>query len=89
MAGLGKKGKRIRHTLAMKQGFLCCYCNRRFGAKGTPLAATIEHVKARMDGGTNCQSNLKAACRHCNQNRGKQMNLARQKARLQSVEKPV
>ncbi len=79
----GKRGKRIRHELAKKQGFRCAYCGRLFGARGTPLAATIEHRKAKMDGGTNARENLMAACRHCNQHRGRQMNKARQLARAQ------
>jgi hypothetical protein len=32
-----------------------------------------------MDGGTDKFSNLALACLHCNQHRGRQMNLARQK----------
>jgi 5-methylcytosine-specific restriction endonuclease McrA len=46
--------------------------------EGHPTAATIEHKKARMDGGTNARANLAAACFHCNQHRGAQMNRARQ-----------
>ncbi len=77
--GLGKRGKRIRHELAKAQAFRCCYCQRTFGPKGTPSAATIEYRKPLMDGGTNARSNLAAACRHCNQHRGKQMNRTRQR----------
>ena len=79
MSLTGKRAKRIRHELAKAQQFLCFYCKRRFGRKGTPLAATIEHITARMDGGTNAKTNLAAACRHCNQLRGRQMNRARQR----------
>lgn len=79
--GFGSRGKRIRHELARTQGFRCHYCKRLFGPKGSPLAATIEHLKALMDGGTNARENLVAACRHCNQHRGTQMNRARQASR--------
>lgn len=73
-----KNAKRIRHQLVTKQRNRCCYCNRLFGRKGTSRGATIEHVKPRSRGGTNAHDNLKAACLHCNQHRGKQMNQARQ-----------
>ena len=79
--GFGSRGKRIRHELAQAQGIKCYYCKRTFGAKGTPLAATIEHRIALMDGGTNARANLVAACLHCNQHRGRQMNAARQSQR--------
>ena len=79
---MGKKRKnrfkRIRHELAKAQNFKCHYCRRQFGRKNSNLGATIEHLKAKMDGGTNARENLVAACRHCNQHRGKQMNAARQ-----------
>jgi len=45
-----------------------------------PTRATIEHKKAIMDGGSDNLTNLAAACFHCNQHRGLQMNGARQKA---------
>ena len=78
----GRNWKKKRHMLAQKQDFLCCYCKRRFGPKGTPTGATVEHRKAKMDGGTNAIENLAAACLHCNQHRGTQMNKARQLKRL-------
>jgi 5-methylcytosine-specific restriction endonuclease McrA len=70
--------KRIRHELAQQQQFCCIYCRRPFGRRGTALMATIEHRKPRMEGGTSERANLAAACLHCNQHRGMQMNLARQ-----------
>ena len=87
--GFGSRGKRIRHELAQAQGFKCYYCKRPFGAKGTPLAATIEHRIALMDGGTNARDNLVAACRHCNQHRGRQMWAARQKLRANQIRTAV
>lgn len=50
---------------------------------------TIEHKKARMDGGSDDLSNLAAACFHCNQHRGRQMNEARQRAHQLKVSSPV
>ncbi|MEM6476636.1 MAG: HNH endonuclease [Pseudomonadota bacterium] len=85
MASTSARFRRIRHKLAQAQNFTCCYCGRRFGAKGTRFAATIEHLKPKMDGGSNKQDNLAAACLHCNQHRGRQMNEARQRARAKVV----
>ena len=70
----------VRRHLVERQGGLCCYCRRQFTKRG-PTRATIEHKKARMDGGTDDLNNLAAACFHCNQHRGQQMNGARQKTR--------
>jgi 5-methylcytosine-specific restriction endonuclease McrA len=72
--------KRLRTRLAKAQGGRCCYCRRAFEPTG-PLQVTLEHKKARMDGGRTIPSNLAAACLHCNQHRGRQMNNARQLAR--------
>jgi 5-methylcytosine-specific restriction endonuclease McrA len=79
-----KSWKRVRHELAVQQDFRCCYCKQLFTAKHTPRMATIEHVKPRADGGTNRRENLKAACRLCNQHRGRQMNTARQRRKRQN-----
>jgi uncharacterized protein (TIGR02646 family) len=70
--------KQVRHELAKQQGFRCCYCKRTFTKKGSPTGATIEHLKPKMNGGTNARSNLAAACQHCNQHRGMQMNRNKQ-----------
>lgn len=59
-----------------KQGNKCCYCGRTFTKDGH-TKPTIEHKKAKMDGGKDNVSNLAAACLHCNQHRGQQMNKAR------------
>jgi 5-methylcytosine-specific restriction endonuclease McrA len=67
----------VRRQLVESQGGKCCYCKRPFTNTGL-RRATIEHKKARMDGGSNELSNLAAACFHCNQHRGHQMNYARQ-----------
>ena len=70
----------VRRHLAKKQGGKCCYCGRPFTKDG-PTRLTIEHKKARMDGGSDDLSNLAAACHHCNQHRGQQMNQARSRTR--------
>jgi 5-methylcytosine-specific restriction endonuclease McrA len=68
----------VRTQLVKRQGGRCCYCHRQFTKSG-PTRATIEHKKARMDGGLDDLDNLAAACLHCNQHRGIQKFLARQK----------
>lgn len=74
--------------MAKSQGGKCCYCKRAFTKKGS-LYMTIEHKKARMDSGTDDLANLAAACLHCNQLRGRQMNEARQRAqRLNAGKQP-
>ncbi|MBA4765344.1 MAG: HNH endonuclease [Erythrobacter sp.] len=79
MGRKNKRWKKLRHELAAAQNFKCCYCKRRFGRKKSGLGATIEHLKPKMCGGTNARDNLAAACLHCNQHRGAQMNTARQR----------
>jgi len=70
---------RIRARRVAEQGGRCCYC-RRPCTKTGPTRPTIEHRKAKMDGGSDDPANLAAACRHCNERRGAQMNHARQLA---------
>ena len=72
MAKQKNRWRVIRHELAKAQGFKCCYCKRTFGKKGRRIGATIEHLVARADGGSNRRENLAAACLHCNQHRGQQ-----------------
>lgn len=75
---------RIRRRQWRKQGELCCYCfqptwdrEREAFAKSTNLTArqvcwlqaTLEHLHARCDGGSNRRSNLAVACRYCNLHR--------------------
>ena len=69
--------RRKRHLLLLQQKGRCCYCRRPFG-KG-PLRVTLEHKKPRRDGGGNNIENLAAACLHCNQHRGRQINASRQR----------
>ncbi|RJT26621.1 HNH endonuclease [Mesorhizobium waimense] len=64
---------KVRNEMVDLQGGKCCYCRQPFTETG-PKEATLEHKKAKMHGGTNARANLAAACWHCNQHRGSQMN---------------
>lgn len=69
--------KRSRRILSLKRrdGKLCWLCNKpmsfRFENRinEKPNAATIDHVIAKKDGGSNKLTNLKLAHRECNNNR--------------------
>ena len=63
-----------------EQGGRCLYCRRPFTV-AEPTRPTIEHRKAKMDGGTDAVANLAAACLHCNWHRGRQMQRDRQTAK--------
>ena len=76
MSLTGKRARRVRHRLAQQQKFRCCYCKRPFTGDG-PTKATIEHLKPKRDGGGDSLKNLAAACLHCNQHRGMQINQSR------------
>jgi uncharacterized protein (TIGR02646 family) len=69
----------VRRSLVKSQGGKCCYCQRLFTKSG-PTRPTIEHKKAKMDGGSDAFNNLAAACFHCNQHRGQQKNGARKQS---------
>jgi 5-methylcytosine-specific restriction endonuclease McrA len=73
------KHRVLARLVAAQQG-LCCYCRRPFTDEGD-TCPTIEHKKARMDGGKDRVGNLAAACLHCNSHRGRQMVRDRLKAR--------
>lgn len=70
----------IRNTLFRHQGGKCCYCGTALvmpkGAvwKGVEAnhnrAATFEHLRRKVDGGSNAPDNLALACRACNAARG-------------------
>jgi 5-methylcytosine-specific restriction endonuclease McrA len=77
-----KYARRLLARRCAEQGHRCCYCKLPFAEAGLHRA-TLEHRKAKMDGGRDNVGNLKAACFACNHNRGNQMNRDRQrKARL-------
>ena len=67
----------MARLIAAQEG-RCCYCKRRFTPTGATIA-TFEHKKPRMYGGTFAVANLAAACKHCNQHRGMQMNATKQR----------
>lgn len=69
--------KNRTNKLWLKQGGLCCYCEKpmtRFRCaekKGPPPHnATIEHLKRREEGGTGALDNLALAHSICNSGRG-------------------
>ena len=84
MAWNSKYKRNLRARLAKAQEGRCCYCRRPFTSEGSTVP-TIEHKKAKMDGGKDRVANLAAACLHCNAHRGQQMNQARLKARREGV----
>jgi len=59
-----------------QQNHRCCYCGRHtwhpsYGETGRKnLAATLEHVHTRREGGTDSMNNLVMACSGCNNGRG-------------------
>ena len=68
----------VRTVLRHKQGNRCCYCDKpmfRFG-KSTPKgglphdAETLEHLRRKVDGGSDRPDNLALACAECNVGRG-------------------
>ena len=79
MAINSKYKRRLRDRFVKVQNGLCVYCRRPF-TNGGDTQPTIEHKKARMDGGKDHVSNLAAACLHCNAHRGQQMHRVRLKA---------
>lgn len=79
--------RRVLARRIAEQDGRCCYCRRAFTPDG-PRHATLEHRKAKMDGGRDGVANLAAACFHCNQLRGRQQNQARQRARARALSSP-
>ena len=58
----------IKFQECFNNGFLCAYCNERMELKygNTELAFTIDHVLARVRGGSDSINNLTFACQSCN-----------------------
>ncbi len=63
--------------LSEQQGHRCCYCGKHtwsahYGETGIwQDMATVEHIKCKIDGGTNRKDNIVMACSECNNHRGK------------------
>ncbi|MFC3321295.1 HNH endonuclease [Mesorhizobium cantuariense] len=73
-----------RRELHRRQSGRCIYCSRELTKTG-PTRMTIEHLKAKMKGGKDDLKNLAAACFHCNQLRGQQMNATKQRKEVKAV----
>lgn len=63
-----KDRKRKKRRLLEQYGSYCCHCGNWFLSEWL----TFEHVIPRSRGGSNALSNLRLACRPCNQARGAQ-----------------
>jgi len=76
MAYLGKRlngGAWIRAekrlAIYLRDGFACAYCGADLRDR-CPKEVTLDHLKCRVNGGTNEERNLVTACRSCNSARG-------------------
>lgn len=58
-----------RLAIYLRDDFRCLYCLKDL-RDATPTDLTLDHLKCRVDGGTNHESNLVTACRSCNSARG-------------------
>lgn len=80
---------KIRLSAFQEQSGCCYYCdsqmwlrnNEEFATKNRitlkaakKLQCTAEHLIARSEGGSDCKSNIVAACHFCNQKRHKRKN---------------
>jgi len=84
----------IRFLDIFENGFKCAYCGKRMELEwgDTELAFSIDHVLAKVRGGTNSIGNLTFACHSCNSAKGDKdagwfsVNVKRLKARKQKRE---
>jgi HNH endonuclease len=71
---------KYRNAAASKQNWICYYCEKPMGGKGSPfykltsennsnLSATAEHLLARQDGGPDSPDNIVATHKICNRRR--------------------
>ena len=67
----GSKWIRPEKRLAVyiRDGFACAYCGRDL-KDAPPADVTLDHLDARINGGSNDAENLITACRRCNSQRG-------------------
>lgn len=65
--------KEKRERLIMRQKNKCYWCSGEMTNKsGHPTEATLEHLLRRAIGGSGHTANLAAACRECNEQRGRE-----------------
>jgi 5-methylcytosine-specific restriction endonuclease McrA len=55
----------LRLAVYLRDSFACIYCLKDLHA-ADPRDVTLDHVVAKVDGGTNGPENLVTACRSCN-----------------------
>ncbi len=59
-----------RLAIYLRDGFACAYCGKDLrGAAVKASDLTLDHLKARVTGGTDSETNLVTACRACNSQR--------------------
>lgn len=58
-----------RLAIYLRDNFCCAYCGKDLRG-GDKLDLTLDHLKARVTGGTDSETNLVTACRPCNSQRG-------------------
>lgn len=58
----------LRLAIYLRDSFRCVYCCEDLHA-ADPRDITLDHVKAKADGGSNLPANLVTACRSCNSSR--------------------
>jgi hypothetical protein len=61
--------KHKRLAIYVRDGFSCQYCGRDM-RNAAPRELTLDHLRCRIDGGTNEATNLILACGTCNSARG-------------------
>ena len=72
-AGSTYRWRKLRAAILHRDRGVCAYCGDR--------ATTVDHIKARSQGGTDSPQNLVAACQPCNRAKGaKPVNTNRYKA---------
>lgn len=69
--GSGWAWQRLRTHILERDGYTCVYCGAR--------AEVVDHVIGVSAGGSDEESNLVAACRHCNERRRIQQAVAGRK----------
>ena len=63
--------KDLRLAVYLRDSFRCVYCVADLHG-ADPRDITLDHVVAKVDGGSNDSKNLVTACKHCNSSRADQ-----------------